>query len=118
MSTVNIGAAIATFSITLGDTHLSNAVDYDLNVEGKKKFSLRVKLRLLDEDDFSEAYQGGQKIDSAVIDVLDQSLNVVASYTLGDLQVETVKYTSSAATNEFYADIVLSAKSLVITLAP
>jgi hypothetical protein len=108
-------SAAFVFSITLGDTHLSNASEYDLNVEGKKKFSLRVKMVFLDAEDFENVYQAGQKFDSAIVEILSPSFTPVATYTLGDLIVETVHYSSDASTNQVTQEVVLSGKSLVVT---
>jgi hypothetical protein len=113
---VSLAAApLFTFSIALGGEGLINATEYQLSTEAPKKFVLRVKQVFVNDTDLPPAYTVGQKFDSATVDILNNSAAIVLTYSLTDLKIESVNYTSNASNNQLFQEIVLSAKSMLVT---
>jgi hypothetical protein len=109
---------VRTFRIALAGNAVPTASAYRLTtaiVDGKKRYFLRINRRLSDDTAWIGAFKTGTGFSNAVVDVLDDSLQVVTTYTLANPVVTAVEHNGLAADAFVSEEIVLRSASLSVT---
>jgi hypothetical protein len=112
------GTPPATFAVTIDGELITTAKGYALDgtlVSGKKEYTLRLSLQLTDNAAPAQAFQNGDTFEAAKVELVDGSLAVLRTYTLGNATVVAYRQSGDAATNTFTQELVLRSRSLTIS---